>query len=502
MPNAIPETMFTLELANNHMGDIAHGIHVIQRFAEVCKPFPYRFSFKMQYRQLDSFIHPDYQGRMDIKYIKRFSETRLSRENTQLLVREISKQGFIPMCTPFDPESVPLIVEDGFEILKIASCSFTDWPLLEAIANTDLPIIASTAGVATEDIDRVVSFMRHRGKDFALMSCVAEYPTPDPNMQMNQIDYLQQRYPDVRIGFSTHENPASILPVAMAVAKGVTLFEKHVAVATEKYPINAYSSTPEQIQTWLETAQKAFELCGQPGDTRIEPTPGEAAALISLRRGVFANRDIAVGERITDADVFMAIPTQEGSITGNDWGKYNHYYATEAIPAKGAVLATNTRMEDTRGAVLDVVKRVRKLVAESGVVIPAGAQLEISHHYGMERFNEVGICMLTVVNRAYCKKLIIVLPGQNHPEQYHKMKEETFHVLHGTLNLVLDGEASGCEPGSVITVEPKVKHAFSSDDGAILEEISSTHYKDDSFYTDEAISQNPNRKTFIDFWME
>ena len=75
------DRLVILEMANNHMGDTEHGLRVIAAFAEAVKAFPeFRFAFKFQYRELDTFIHPDFQGRTDIKYIKRFSETRLSRE--------------------------------------------------------------------------------------------------------------------------------------------------------------------------------------------------------------------------------------------------------------------------------------------------------------------------------------------------------------------------------------------------------------------------------------
>ena len=104
---------------------------------------------------------------------------------------------------------------------------------------------------------------------------------------------------------------------------------------------------------------------------------------------------------------------------------------------------------------------------------PSQADLEISHHYGIDHFYETGIAMITVVNREYCKKLIIVLPNQNHPEQYHLKKEETFVVLHGELDLKLsvltpianswpEIELSGhtlCV-GDVITIEPEVRHEF------------------------------------------
>jgi len=493
--------LFVLEMANNHMGDVEHGLRVIREFAAICREFPFRCAFKMQYRHLDSLIHPDFVGRNDIKYIKRFSETRLSRDDTRRLVAEIKAQGFLAMCTPFDNASVETILEDGFDILKIASCSFTDWPLWERVVQADLPIIASTAGAALADMDKVVTFLSNRKKTFAVMHCVGEYPTPLETLQLNQIDLLKARYPQVPIGYSTHEDPHLTLPVVAAVAKGAMIFEKHVGVATDVYPLNAYSGSPAQIQAWLQAAQTALTLCGVTGE-RTPPTPAEAASLFSLRRGVFLRHAVHAGDRLTDQDVFFAIPTQDGHVTANDWSKYHHYFATEDLPAGAPLLTSASRCLDTRDTVWNVVRQVKDLLKRGNIVVPGCAQLEISHHYGLDRVHEVGITMITVVNREYCKKLIVVLPGQSHPPQYHKQKEETFHVLHGSLHLTLDGDSQSYGPGAVIVVGRGVVHSFDSRDGAVFEEISSTHQAGDSFYLDPKIAENPQRKTFLNYWLD
>lgn len=174
--SSIPDWLFIFEMANNHMGDVNHGVRLIREFRSVAEGFDFKFAFKMQYRALDTFIHPDYQGRNDIKYIKRFEETRLSREQSRKLVDAIRENGFIPVCTPFDEESVDRVVADGFDILKIASCSLTDWPLLEKAVGSTLPMIVSTAGATVTEIDNVVAFLKHRNREFVLMHCVAEYP--------------------------------------------------------------------------------------------------------------------------------------------------------------------------------------------------------------------------------------------------------------------------------------------------------------------------------------
>ena len=497
----IPNKLVVLEMANNHMGDMTHGFKVISDFGAVCRKFPeFKFAFKLQYRELDTFIHPAMRGRDDIKYIKRFSETKLTRENFDQLVSKIREEGFLAMATPFDNASVATIEEQKLDILKIASCSFTDWPLLEEAVAANLPVIASTAGAELSDIDKVVSFLAHRNKDFAIMHCVGEYPTADEKLHINQINLLQQRYPGVRIGFSTHEDPSNTDIVKMAVAKGATIFEKHVGVETEKYALNAYSASPLQIQASLEAARYAFTVCGV-GDQRLPENTAEKASLRSLRRGVFLKHDVKVGVTITPDDVYFAFPPEDGQFTANDWSKYAQFTSTSKISKDTALTPTNAKRMDTRDTIWKIAQKVSNLIKESKITVPGGIDLEISHHYGLDKFDQVGLTMFTVVNRGYCKKLLVSLPGQQHPEQYHNKKEETFHVLHGEVHISLNGEKRVCLPGEVINVEPGVRHAFVSPTGSVIEEISSTHYKDDSYYTDESIMKNKMRKTHLTYWM-
>jgi quercetin dioxygenase-like cupin family protein len=373
--------------------------------------------------------------------------------------------------------------------------------LLERVVQNDLPIIASTAGASLEQIDNVVSFLTHREKKFAILHCVGEYPTADEKLHISQIDLLKKRYPDVRIGFSTHENPANTDIVKMAFAKGVNLFEKHVGIQTEKHALNAYSASPAQVKAWLEAARYANLVCGV-GHERLPVNDVEAASLLSLRRGVYAIRSIEAGEVLNAADFYYAFPPEEGQYTANDCSKYVKFKTVKALKKDEALKPSNVTKSDSRGAVMAIALKVKNLIAQSQITIPGGVDLEISHHYGIEKFNEFGLTMITVVNRSYCKKILVSLPHQKHPEQYHHQKEETFHVLFGELHLTLNGQTQVHLPGDVIVVEPGVRHQFVSPSGCVIEEISSTHFKNDSFYTDESINQNPHRKTLLTYWME
>ena len=492
--------LFVLEMANNHMGSLDHGIRIVQEFAEAVSGFPYRFAVKLQYRHLDSLIHPDYRGSTEFPYVKRFEGTRLTPEQFKTLRDEITRAGFLAMCTPFDERSVDLVEAHDFDIVKVASCSFTDWPLLERIVQVNKPIIASTAGATLDELDRVVSFLEHRGKDFALMHCRAEYPVAPEDMQLNQIDLLRSRYPGRMIGYSTHEDPANLVAVRMAVAKGAAILEKHVGVPTETIKLNAYSASPAQVRAWVAAADDALRSCGAAGD-RYPVSERERDSLVGLRRGVFATRALQAGGVLRPEDTFLAIPGKPGQLTANDLSKYTSYTLRADVAERGAIMIPDLDAVDHREQVREVIDQVKEMLRISGLAVPAMVDLEISHHYGLDRFSDYGLTMLNIVNREYAKKLLIVLAGQTNPEHYHERKEETFHVLHGEVDLTLDGVPQVLHAGDVLTLERGVRHAFGSRVGAVIEEISTTHFGPDSFYTDPAISAAGDRKTFVTHWM-
>ena len=142
MSKNIFENLITLEMANNHMGDFNHGVRMINEFSDIAKKYENRFNFawKFQFRDIPSFIHPDYKNRMDIKYVKRFTETGLTDKELIDLKSHAESRGFLTMCTPFDENSVDRMNEMGFDIAKVASCSSTEWPLLNKLIKTNMSI--------------------------------------------------------------------------------------------------------------------------------------------------------------------------------------------------------------------------------------------------------------------------------------------------------------------------------------------------------------------------
>jgi quercetin dioxygenase-like cupin family protein len=305
----------------------------------------------------------------------------------------------------------------------------------------------------------------------------------------------------VEIGFSTHEQPDNCDPVKVAIAKGATLFEKHVGVPTEQFKLNAYSANPAQLRRWLEAAQQAYRLCGVKGQ-RHSFSAAELGTLRDLQRGLFAKEKIVKGQRIQPAHVFFAIPNLPTQVVANDFSKYTDFYATEDIEPNAPVMRENTRRDEKQKLVYQAIQQVKDVLRAGRVIVPSQVELEVSHHYGLENFGKYGSTIITVVNREYCKRLIVLLPGQTHPEQWHKLKDETYHILHGEIDLALDGIQQKRGANDIVIIPRGVKHGFTTSTGVIIEEISTYYTQGDSYYTDGTISQNGQRKTLVTHWMD
>ena len=91
--------LYIFEMANNHQGSVDHAKKIIDDFADLARRKGIKAGIKLQFRNLDTFIHPKYKERDDLKYIKRFNDTRLSKEEFGEIVNYINN--FIQNCFLF-----------------------------------------------------------------------------------------------------------------------------------------------------------------------------------------------------------------------------------------------------------------------------------------------------------------------------------------------------------------------------------------------------------------
>jgi N-acetylneuraminate synthase len=335
MKNKIFENLFVLELANNHWGSLERGKQIVKEFAKVVKSNKVKAAIKLQFRDVDNFIHKDFKSDgsgADLlnlpkrsRYIQKTSKTKLSYAEFKELIQHIKKHDCIPMATPFDEKSVDWCVDMELPIIKVASSDINDWILLNKIASTKKAVIISTGGANDKQIDDVINFFTNRNIPIAVNHCVSKYPSEDDELELEQIDYLKSKYPDLVIGLSTHEYHDWHSSMYISYAKGARTWERHIDIpypsGHEQKEVSNYCSLPHQIDEWFKAFNKAVLMCGTSVSARRVIDEKESKYLEALYRGLYLKDDLKKGTKIQLEHLYSAIPYQKeiGHITSREY---------------------------------------------------------------------------------------------------------------------------------------------------------------------------------------
>lgn len=93
-----------------------------------------------------------------------------------------------------------------------------------------------------------------------------------------------------------------------------------------------------------------------------------------------------------------------------------------------------------------------------------------------------------VNNEKYCAKFLILKPGYQCSLHAHRIKDETFAVIKGEVNLEYNDKTIELIAPASFRIKPGRYHRFSSPEGALILEASTTHDDDD------VIRKEPSRK--------
>ena len=468
-------------MANNHMGDVNHAKKIIKEFSILASKNKISAGIKLQFRELDSFLHPDFKSRNDLKFVKRFNETRLNEAQFKEIVEEIKNSGLDSIVTPFDNESISLTKKLDIDILKIASCSIDDWVLLDEVCKEKKKIIISTAGADISTIRKVYELFKKNRRDFSFLHCVGEYPTQVENSNLNKINILKEEFPDVEIGISTHESPLNNTITPYAVAMGCKIIEKHIGVKTKEFELNKYSLEPSQMQKVIDEVFSIESILN--GKSLLEKD-----TLKTLKRGIYFKSHLKKGHVIRIKDLFFAMPVQDGQ---SDVSEIDLFLGTKLNldVSKNSIVRKSDVVSNTTKVINSLINTYKDLIKKYDIYLNSQDEIELSCHYGINDFHNHGAMIVSKVNREYCKKLIIMLPNQYHPNHRHIIKEETFELLKGDCILTLNGKEVSLVKGKPVIISRKVEHSFFSKKGCVVEEISTTHHKGDSIYNDPKINK-------------
>lgn len=190
------------------------------------------------------------------------------------------------------------------DYLKVASRDLTNIPLLEAMAETKIPIILSTGMAGKKELDEALEAITKYHSNISILHCVSQYPTEPDNLNLKTILYLKRHYGQYRIGFSDHT--IGISAPAIAVGMGAEIIEKHITIDRHmKGTDQAGSLGPDGVYRMVRDIRITERWLGEENlyiDKSVEGSRKK------LERSIATLRDMKAGEVVNESDLHMLSP--------------------------------------------------------------------------------------------------------------------------------------------------------------------------------------------------
>jgi N-acetylneuraminate synthase len=222
---------------------------------------------------------------------------------------EYSKKiGIDFLSTPFDDASIEFLYPI-VPFFKIASADLTNLPFLRKIASKGKPVVLSTGASTLGEIDIALETLEKAGcKNIALLHCILNYPTPNPQANLKMITGLKRAYPNYLIGYSDHTLPdESMIPLLTAHLLGAVILEKHFThdktlVGNDHY----HAMDVIDLTRFIEISNRTHILLGE--SDHKQPISTESISRQNARRSIVVNNDLKVGHIITTDDITYKRP--------------------------------------------------------------------------------------------------------------------------------------------------------------------------------------------------
>ncbi|ESU22176.1 hypothetical protein FEDK69T_21540 [Flavobacterium enshiense DK69] len=287
--------MASREIRDEVFGNVLKGMDAVKLTKRDLKQELSKSQMDRVYDSPHSFgrTYGEHREKLELSDEEHFEVYKHAKEKGLDFVETLCAVGCLSMLKYFNPDK-----------LKVASRDLTNLPLLVALAETKIPIIISTGMAGKKELDNAIDVITKYHDDLSILHCVSQYPTEPMNVNLNTINYLQKYYADYEIGYSDHTIGIAT-PVA-AVAMGAKIIEKHITLDRRmKGTDQAGSLGPDGVHRMVRDIRI---LDMSMGVEDIFVVPETIAAKVKLERSIATNRDMKVGEIITENDIHMLSP--------------------------------------------------------------------------------------------------------------------------------------------------------------------------------------------------
>jgi sialic acid synthase len=300
------ECFVIAEVGHNHQGSLERCKQLF-RVAKECGVDAVKLQ-KRDNRSLYTramFAKPyDHENSFGPTYGEHREALEFGRDEYVELQRYCRELGLAFFATAFDIPSADFLADLDMPAYKIASGDLRTLPLLAHVARIGRPMIVSTGGATLEDVERAYEVIAPINPQLAFLQCTAAYPASAEDLNLRVITTLRDRFPELVVGLSDHENG-----IAMAVAAyvlGARIVEKHFTLNhTDKGTDHAFSLEPIGMRKLVRDLRRARVALG---DGVKQPLPSERQPLLKMGKKLVASRQLCVGHVLRADDVALKSP--------------------------------------------------------------------------------------------------------------------------------------------------------------------------------------------------
>jgi sialic acid synthase SpsE/sugar phosphate isomerase/epimerase len=328
-------TFVIAEIGNNHNGDVKLArqlIDIASNSGANCAKFQMRSMSAIYNSTNQRSFNSDLGTEYTLDLLQKY---QLSDSDLFGLFDYCKSKDIIPLCTPWDLDSLEKLENYGLDAFKVASADLTNHVLLKAITDTKKPVICSTGMSTEEEIKLTIDLFKKESSQFALLLCNSTYPAPFKDINLNYLHRLKQMGA-MTIGYSGHERGINI-PIA-AVAKGAKIIEKHITVdQSMEGNDHKVSLLPHEFNSMVKGIRQVEDALGSSGKRII--SQGEQINRENLSKSIYVIQDIKKGEKFSRSvlDILspgVGIPPYKldlivGKEAKSDYKKGDVIYSTE-----------------------------------------------------------------------------------------------------------------------------------------------------------------------------
>jgi sialic acid synthase len=224
------------------------------------------------------------------------------------LLRHAREAGLTLFATAFDFESADLLAELDVPAFKFASGDLRNTPLQRHVAGLGKPMLLSTGGGTMADIERAVDTILPINRQLCVLQCTAAYPADVHDLNLSVITTLRERFPELVIGLSDHQNGIAMAIVAYML--GARVIEKHFTLDHAlKGRDHAFSLMPEGLRRLVRDLHRVPAALG---DAQKRPLPIEADPLEKMGKKLVAARELEQGKVLAAEDLAIKSPADGG----------------------------------------------------------------------------------------------------------------------------------------------------------------------------------------------